>query len=71
LHHTPATVAPHGYDLLGALAVAHALLEPAYAHALIASAEAKVDAAFLASLSAPFDWKEAERRVRSSASPTN
>jgi HD-like signal output (HDOD) protein len=73
LHHTPATVAPHGYDLLGALAVAHALLEPAYAHALIASAaaDAKVDAAFLASLSAPFDWKEAERRVRASASPAN
>jgi HD-like signal output (HDOD) protein len=73
LHHTPATVAPHGYDLLGALAVAHALLEPAYAHALSASAaaDAKVDAAFLASLSAPFDWKEAERRVRASASPTN
>jgi HD-like signal output (HDOD) protein len=73
LHHTPATVAPHGYDLLGSLAVAHALLEPAYAHALIASAaaDAKVDAAFLASLSAPFDWKEAERRVRASGSPTN
>jgi HD-like signal output (HDOD) protein len=72
LHHTPATVAPHGYDLLGALAVAHALLEPPYAHALIASAgDPKVDDTFLASLSAPFDWKEAERRVRASASPTN
>ena len=73
LHHTPATVAPNGYDLLGALAVAHALLEPANAHALIASAEAdpKVDTAFMAGLRAPFDWKEAERRVRASGSPTN
>ena len=73
LHHTPATVAPNGYDLLGALAVAHALLEPANAHALIASAEAdpKVDTAFMAGLSAPFDWKEAERRVRASGPPAD
>jgi HD-like signal output (HDOD) protein len=73
LHHTPATVTPHGYDLLGALAVAHALLDPSNAHALIAAgaADAGVDAAFLASLNAPFDWEEAKRRVRASALPSN
>jgi HD-like signal output (HDOD) protein/ActR/RegA family two-component response regulator len=73
LHHTPATVTPHGYDLLGALAVAHALLDPANAHALIAAGSANpgVGAAFLTSLNAPFDWEEAKRRVRASASPTN
>jgi HD-like signal output (HDOD) protein len=73
LHHTPATVTPHGYDLLGALAVAHALLDPANAHALTVNgaADPGVGAAFLTSLNAPFDWDEAKRRVRASALPSN
>jgi HD-like signal output (HDOD) protein/ActR/RegA family two-component response regulator len=75
LHHTPRAVTPHGYDLLGALAVSHALLQPESAHALVDSAAADsgtpVDAAYLAGLNAPFDWQEAQRRVHSSAVPTN
>jgi HD-like signal output (HDOD) protein len=71
LHHTPAAVTPHGYDLLGALAVSHALLGPADAHGLTSSgmADPGVDAGYLASLNAPFDWDEAQRRVQASVSP--
>ena len=80
LHHAPATVTHHGYDLVGALAVSHALLEPAHAHALIACEPADrsvsaqpaiIDAAFLASLGAPFEWEEARRRVAMSALPAD
>jgi hypothetical protein len=73
LHHTPAAVTAHGYDLLGALAVSHALLGPSVAHGLSPSgiAEPGVDAAYLASLNAPFDWDEAQRRVSASVSPAN
>lgn len=72
-HHTPTAVTPHGYDLLGALAVSHALLEPTSGHALIGAVEADlgVDANYLAGLNAPFDWQEAQRRVRSSTLPAN
>jgi HD-like signal output (HDOD) protein/ActR/RegA family two-component response regulator len=79
LHHTPAAVKPHGYDLLGALAVSHALLEPEFAGALIVSGgtQPEVDATYLTGLNAPFDWEEARRRVHasnpnaSSATPAN
>jgi HD-like signal output (HDOD) protein len=72
-HHTPTAVAPHGYDLLGALAVSHALLESTGAAALIPSgiADPKVDASYFATLDAPFDWDQAQHRVRASASPAN
>jgi hypothetical protein len=73
MHHLPTAITPHGYDLLGALAVSHALLDPRNAHALPSSGEADpvVDAAYLARLNAPFDWDEAQRRVRSSTVPSN
>ncbi|HTV95209.1 MAG TPA: response regulator [Steroidobacteraceae bacterium] len=73
LHHTPTAVPHHGYDLVGALAVSHALLEPAHAHAIAGydGAEPTADAMFLSSLGAPFDWEEARRRVAMSALPTN
>jgi HD-like signal output (HDOD) protein len=73
LHHTPRTVTPNGYDLLGALAVSHALLDSTAAHALIVSGtvDPGVDASYLTSLNAPFDWDEAQRRVQASASPKN
>jgi HD-like signal output (HDOD) protein len=73
LHHTPTAITPHGYDLLGALSVSHALLEPKNAHALtgFAAPDSGIDAAYLASLNAPFDWDEAQRRVRASAVPAN
>jgi len=71
LHHSPSSITPHGYDLLGALAVSHALLESSGAHAWIGSAndDPAVNAGYLASLNAPFDWQEAQRRVQASAAP--
>jgi HD-like signal output (HDOD) protein/ActR/RegA family two-component response regulator len=73
LHHTPASITPHGYDLLGALAVSHALLDAPGAHGFIApgGADPGVDARYLTSLNAPFDWDQAQRRVQASASPKN
>jgi HD-like signal output (HDOD) protein len=73
LHHAPASVSPQGYDLLGALAVSHALLESQAAHGLIVpgNADPGVDARYLASLNAPFDWDEAQRRIRASTAPAN
>jgi HD-like signal output (HDOD) protein len=71
LHHSPTAIHAHGYDLLGALAVSHALLEPSMAHALgdCAAVQPGVDAGYLASLNAPFDWQEAQRRVQASGQP--
>ncbi|HEX3397842.1 MAG TPA: response regulator [Steroidobacteraceae bacterium] len=70
LHHTPTAVTPHGYDLLGALAVSHALIDPANAYAILAAKpDPLVNADFLASLNAPFDWQGAESRVASALKP--
>jgi HD-like signal output (HDOD) protein len=73
LHHAPGSVRPQGYDLLGALAVSHALLESQAAHGLTVpgNADPGVDARYLASLNAPFDWDEAQRRIRASTAPAN
>jgi HD-like signal output (HDOD) protein/ActR/RegA family two-component response regulator len=73
LHHTPTAITSHGYDLLAALAVAHSLLEPESAHGIPAGGRtgAGVDASYLSRLSAPFDWEEAQRRVRASLTPVN
>jgi HD-like signal output (HDOD) protein len=72
-HHTPMAITPHGYDLVGALAVSHALLEPMNGHAVTAFGQQArgVDASYLANLNAPFDWEEAQRRVLTSALPAN
>jgi HD-like signal output (HDOD) protein len=72
LHHTPTAVSPHGYDLVGALAVSHALIDPANAFAIVAPTqpEVGVNAQYLASLSAPFDWQAAAARVASALRPT-
>ena len=73
LHHTPTAIVSHGYDLLSALAVSHALLDPANAHALaptpMVGAAPEVDATYLMSVSAPFSWEEAQRLVQLSATP--
>jgi len=71
LHHTPTMVTSQEYDLLGALAVSHALLPEPGAHGLMLREQAHsgVDAEYLASLNAPFDWQEAEQRVRASVTP--
>jgi HD-like signal output (HDOD) protein len=68
LHHSPAAVTPHGYDLLGALTVSHALLAHAHGHGLSQAPadDAGMDESYLASLKAPFDWPEARRRVEQS-----
>ena len=73
LHHAPASVSPQGYDLLGALAVSHALLESQAAHGLTVpgNADPGVDARYLASLNAPFDWDDAQRRIRAGTAPAN
>jgi HD-like signal output (HDOD) protein/ActR/RegA family two-component response regulator len=72
LHHTPTAVTPHGYDLVGALAVSHALLDPANAFAIVAATEpdACVNPDYLASLNAPFDWQTAQVRVAGALRPT-
>jgi len=70
VHHAPRSVTPHGYDLVGALAVSHALLGSEHARALADRPDADVDEAYLASLGAPFDWEEARRRVERSVAPS-
>jgi HD-like signal output (HDOD) protein len=72
LHHTPTAVTTHGYDLVGALAVSHALMDPANAFAIVAPtrSEPSIDANYLASLNAPFDWQTAQARVASALKPT-
>jgi HD-like signal output (HDOD) protein len=73
LHHTPRAIVPHGFDLLAALAISHALLQPAGAQAIAAGTtrQTDVDANYLKSVGAPFDWDEAERRVRLSSTPAD
>jgi HD-like signal output (HDOD) protein/ActR/RegA family two-component response regulator len=72
LHHTPGSVTAHGYDLVGALAVSHALLDAANGHGILAAAppDQGVNAEYLASLQAPFDWQEAQSRVTNALQPT-
>lgn len=73
LHHTPRTITPHGYDLVGALAISHALLAPPIAHAMSAphKGDAEIDASYLSTLTAPFSWDEAQHRVSPIASLAN
>nr|PZM99085.1 MAG: hypothetical protein DIU74_12930 [Pseudomonadota bacterium] len=67
-HHEPQRVRQTGFDVLGATAVAHALsgLGDAGSFDIALLPDTKVDAAYLASLNAPFTWEEAERRVQES-----
>ena len=58
---------PHGYDLDGRAAVSHAHCSCPRCTRLFdsrAGRSPEVDAAYLASLNAPFDWQEAEQRVQ-------
>ena len=63
-HHIPQRVASSNFDLLPALAVAHALT-PGDSAAFTAElpADGAIDAAYFASVHPPFDWAEAQRRV--------
>ena len=64
-HHEPGAVAQPQFGPLAALALARALLpadeRDAFAGALVS--DGKVDASYLSSLQAPFDWHEAARRI--------
>ena len=79
LHHAPTTVTRHGYDLVGALAVSHSLLEPAHAHALIASSprtppfprSRQLTPLILSSLGRSFRLGRSPRRVAKSALPAD
>ena len=64
-HHTPESISQSEMDPLGALALAHALLPVDDTEAFNAPLvpDPKVDARFLASLNAPYDWTEAVYRV--------
>lgn len=73
LHHTPTAIVPHGYDLLSALAVSHAMLDRAAAHAVPPTGDdtPEVDASYLAGVGAPFGWEEAQRLVQLSLTPAS
>jgi HD-like signal output (HDOD) protein len=72
LHHTPTAVTPLGYDLVGALAVSHALIDSAHGFAIAPPMEPEecVNAQYLSSLNPPFDWQTAQARVASALKPT-
>ncbi len=71
-HHAPHMVQQSEFDVLAALAVAHALLPSDDASVFDADLvpDSKVDGDYLASLDAPFDWDEATRRVALSLEST-
>jgi HD-like signal output (HDOD) protein/ActR/RegA family two-component response regulator len=64
-HHLPQRVAQSEFDVLAAVAVAHAFVESddASAFGTRLGADPRVDASYLKSISAPFDWDECVRRV--------
>ena len=64
-HHLPQRVSQSEFDVLAAVAVAHAFVEGDDASAFGArlSADPQVEAGYLTSISAPFDWNECVRRV--------
>ena len=64
-HHTPESIPQSELDALGAVTLAHALIPGDDTEAFSAPLvpDPKVDATFLSSLNAPFDWTEAEHRV--------
>jgi HD-like signal output (HDOD) protein/ActR/RegA family two-component response regulator len=68
-HHLPRRVEQKGFDVLAALALAHFLSPPdeAEAFGLAGAAEPVLGPDYLSSVSAPFDWTEAERRVSESS----
>ncbi|HEY6927089.1 MAG TPA: response regulator [Steroidobacteraceae bacterium] len=64
-HHAPRSVRASEFDLLAALATAHALVphDDSYAFAADLVPDARVDESYLASHQAPFSWDEAKHRV--------
>lgn len=64
-HHHPQRVAPASFDVLSALAIAHALVpaDDASAFPIAISSEGRLDEHYLIAVNAPFDWSDAQRRV--------
>ena len=64
-HHNPLSVQQSEFDVLAALAVAHKICDSAALLPLggFPDHTSGVDAQYLSSLGAPFDWSEAERRI--------
>jgi HD-like signal output (HDOD) protein len=64
-HHDPQKITQREFEPLAALAVAHALVpeDDTQAFAAPLTPDPKVDAEYLASVQAPFDWTEAAQRV--------
>lgn len=67
-HHEPRRVKQTEFDVLAAVAIAHSLAEPseAYAFDTELAGGTKIDATYLETLKAPFDWAEITRRVSES-----
>jgi HD-like signal output (HDOD) protein len=72
LHHTPTVVTPHRYDLVGALAISHSMIDPDNSFAIMPPSvpDQPLNDEYLASLQAPFDWQGAQSRVASALRPT-
>jgi putative nucleotidyltransferase with HDIG domain len=64
-HHNPLRVEQSGFDVLAAVAIAHSLVpeDETSAFGPGITPDRKVDEAYLLSVRAPFDWKEASGRV--------
>ncbi len=64
-HHLPQRIVQSDFDVLAAIAVGHSLvpLDDTDGFTAHLVPDARVDAAYLASVNAPFDWNEAVRRV--------
>jgi HD-like signal output (HDOD) protein len=64
-HHHPERVIPTDFDVLAALIVGHSLtpMDDASTFGDGIPPDSKVDASYLVSVKAPFDWDEATRRV--------
>jgi putative nucleotidyltransferase with HDIG domain len=64
-HHNPRCVQQSEFDVLAALAVAHEICDSAALPALggVPDHASAVDEEYLLSVRAPFDWREAERRI--------
>jgi len=67
-HHNPRRVTQTDFDVLSAVAIAHSLTEPDESHSFDTklAGDEKIDASYLETLKAPFDWAEVTRRVEES-----
>jgi HD-like signal output (HDOD) protein len=71
LHHRPEEVTQPDFDVLAALAIAHSFspTDDASAFASGIPSDPKVDESYLKAFNAPFDWKEAVRRIAVATNP--